>query len=334
MASPASVQSRGYRLRVGTEGLNMVSVVRVPHLSLISLLLSSSPSGPASRTAQEVRAAVHSSARFALSAVPQRSPHVCPDCAHCPVPPVSDVSAAQQAEVLREIPETVLLADLARDFGDELPPWWRPAAERPRRWLNSFAAASLAGWTVIEPLWRRYQPLIDRESRRVGAAAVRGGLSALLNSLHPRIHYRDGELIVQASPDSVCDLAGRKLALVPMICSPNGTAVSFNRPGVAFVGYPVRGFGDQGRYRCDSVDPSHDALALVLGPARARVLRAVNRVLTIGQLAVELQCEPCTASYHCGRLESAGLIARERHGQAVWVTRTGRGDALADLLSS
>lgn len=53
----------------------------------------------------------------------------------------------------------------------------------------------------------------------------------------------------------------------------------------------------------------------------------------MGQLAAALQCEPCTASYHCDRLESAGLIARERHGQSVWVSRTVRGDELADLLS-
>jgi hypothetical protein len=181
-----------------------------------------------------------------LSAVLQRSPHVFPDVAHCPMPPVSDVSAAEQAQRLREVSEAVLLADLAGNFGGELPPWWQPAADRPRRWLDSFAAASADGWAVIEPMWRRSQPLIDRETRRVGAAVVRGGLDALLNSLHRRICYRDGELIVLAARDSVRDLAGRRLALVPMICGPNGTAVSFDLPEVAFVGYPVRGFAGNG----------------------------------------------------------------------------------------
>ncbi|HEY2551366.1 MAG TPA: winged helix-turn-helix domain-containing protein [Streptosporangiaceae bacterium] len=246
---------------------------------------------------------------------------------------MADVSAADQVQRLHEVSESTLLADLDRNFGGEVPPWWRPAADRPRNWLDSFAAVSMDGWEVIEPLWRSAQPLIDRETRRVGAAVVRGGTEALLNSLHPRIRYHDGELTVLDACDSVRDLAGRKLALVPMICGPNGTAVSFDLPEVAFVGYPVRGFSGSGCRHAMAPEPAGDALALVLGPARARALRAAHHRLTVGQLAAELRCEPCTASYHCDRLENAGLIQRERHGQSVWVTRTARGDELADLLA-
>jgi len=39
-------------------------------------------------------------------------------------------------------------------------------------------------------------------------------------------------------------------------------------------------------------------------------------------------------SYHCGQLEAAGLIVRERRGQSVWVSRTARGHELVDLLSA
>jgi DNA-binding transcriptional ArsR family regulator len=333
MAAPVSPRPRGYRLRIGSARTPVVSVVKVPHLSLMSLLVSSSAPGLAGRTAGEVRAAVGRPGRFALAAVLQRSPHVVPDLAQCPIPPVCDVSAAEQAQRLSDISAAALPVDLARNFGGELPPWWRPAADRPRRWLDSFAAASLDGWRVIEPLWRRSQPLIDRETRRVGAAVVRGGLDALLNSLHPRIRCRDGELIVLDPRDSVRDLADRRLVLVPMICGPNGTVMSFDLPEVAFVGYPVRGFAESRGHRPRWLDPSGDALSLVLGPARARALRAANRPLTMGRLAAKLQCEPGTASYHCDRLETAGLIVRERRGQSVWVTRTARGDELADLLS-
>jgi hypothetical protein len=37
MVAPASAQPRGIRLRVGDGGVPMVSVVKVPHMSLISL---------------------------------------------------------------------------------------------------------------------------------------------------------------------------------------------------------------------------------------------------------------------------------------------------------
>jgi hypothetical protein len=98
MAARASAQSRGLRLRVGDAGAPMVSVVKVPQLSLISLLqVSSSAPGPAGRIAREVRATVRRPGRFALAALPQRSHLVLPDLAHCPILPVSDVSAAEHA---------------------------------------------------------------------------------------------------------------------------------------------------------------------------------------------------------------------------------------------
>jgi hypothetical protein len=37
------------------------------------------------------------------------------------------------------------------------------------------ADASLDVWALAEPRWRAAGPLLDREIRRVGAAAVRGG---------------------------------------------------------------------------------------------------------------------------------------------------------------
>jgi hypothetical protein len=59
---------------------------------------------------------------------------------------------------------------------DRFPPGWQIAGHQPRRWLNSMADASLDIWTVIEPRWRAAGPLLDREVRRVGTAAVRGGM--------------------------------------------------------------------------------------------------------------------------------------------------------------
>lgn len=333
MTASSCAQPRGIRLRVGYPGPPAVSVVKVPHLSLIALLeVTSSPQSLSGRTGRQIRAAVGRPGRFALAAIPQQSPQRFPDLVPSPVPPASDITAAEQAQRLRDLPASALLVDLHREFRGELPPWWRPAADRPRRWLDSFAAATMDGWAVLEPLWRQAQPLIDREILRVGAAVVRGGIDALFNSLHPRICYRDGELIVRHTRDSVRDLAGRRLVLVPMVCGPNGTVVAFDSPDIAFLGYPLRGFaGNGGQSR--PTDPARDALALVLGPARAQALRAAHSSLTMGQLAGQLQCEAGTASYHCDRLETAGLILRERHSQSVWVRRTPRGDELVDILT-
>lgn len=71
-----------------------------------------------------------------------------------------------------------------------------------------------------------------------------------------------------------------------------------------------------------------DALALILGPLRARTLRATGRPITAGRLASRLHCAPNTVTYHCTQLESAGLIVRERRGPSVWISRTHRGEQL------
>jgi DNA-binding MarR family transcriptional regulator len=79
---------------------------------------------------------------------------------------------------------------------------------------------------------------------------------------------------------------------------------------------------------------SDDPLALVLGPLRARTLRATGRPITAGRLATRLQCAPNTVTYHCTQLESAGLIIRERRGPSVWIMRTGRGQELLEVFAT
>ena len=125
------------------------------------------------------------------------------------------------------------------------PPHWRAAADQPRRWLNSMADASLDIWAVAAPRWQAAGPLLDREIRRVGTAAVRGGMAALLNSLHPGLSYRDGTFAF-ASP---CDpsytlgtlgpVGPRRLVLLPMIAGRRALLFSFERPDVCYIGYPL-----------------------------------------------------------------------------------------------
>jgi DNA-binding transcriptional ArsR family regulator len=83
----------------------------------------------------------------------------------------------------------------------------------------------------------------------------------------------------------------------------------------------------------DATQPD-DPLALVLGPLRARTLRATGRPITAGRLATRLQCAPNTVTYHCTQLESAGLIVRERRGPSVWIIRTGRGQELLEVFAA
>jgi DNA-binding transcriptional ArsR family regulator len=189
------------------------------------------------------------------------------------------------------------------------------------------ADASLDTWAVMEPWWRAAGPLFDREMRRVGTAAVRGGLGALLNSLHPRVRYRDGTLTFTCGNDRCFPLGGRRLVLVPLIAGRDSVLVSFERDDVCYVGYPVRQPEPSGQATANGT------LALVLGPLRAAALRALRQPLTVGELALAVQCAPTTATYHVHLLAAAGLVTCERRGSSVLVSRSVRGHELVDLLA-
>ena len=322
------------RLRLGDARSVNLELVKAPHLSLVLLLTARSSSSAIGRTAQSARAAVQASGRFALPAVLACAERVYPDVAATPVPPTVDVTVAEQVQRLRDLPGQAMVDDLTRTFGPELPAAWRAPAEVPRRWLDSYASATADAWSAVLPRWRRAQPLLDLEARRVGAAVVRGGIDALLNTLHPRIHYENGEIWAPATRELKLELGGRRLVLVPTVAGTRGRLVGFDLPDVVYIAYPVPGQSSLGERGLAALpDPGADPLRRVLGRLRAELLRAANRPISMGQLAATVACSPRMTTYHCAELETMGLILRERRGQSVWVGRTPRGHELVDLLS-
>ncbi len=76
-----------------------------------------------------------------------------------------------------------------------------------------------------------------------------------------------------------------------------------------------------------------DALDILLGPVRAKVLASLARPLTMGELASLTGLAPSVITYHCGRLTACGLVERERFGREVRVSRTRRAERLAEVLT-
>jgi DNA-binding transcriptional ArsR family regulator len=124
------------------------------------------------------------------------------------------------------------------------------------------------------------------------------------------------------------------LVLVPTVTGGAGRLVGFDLPDVVYLAYPVPGQAGLGeRSVATPANAGADPLGQVLGHARARLLRATTGPVSMGRLAAGLECSPRMITYHCGQLEAAGLVVRERRGQSVWVSRTARGHDLVDLLS-
>jgi hypothetical protein len=334
-ARPVSIHGRHrYRLRLGDVDAINVELVKDPHLSLVLLLTARSSSSAVGRTAHAARAAVRRSGRSALPPVLSCAQRAFPDTAATPIPPVVDVSVDEQVRRLRDLPGDTVVDDLTRTFGPNLPAVWRPPAELPRRWLNAYACATADAWSAVSPRWHHAQPLFDLEARRVGAAVVRGCTDVLLNALHPRIRYENGEIWVPSTRELTVGLDGRRLALLPTIAGGAGRLVGFDLPDVVYLAYPVPGQASLGERRSVSpIPPGADSLDQVLGSARGHLLRAAGGPITMGKLAAEVGCSPRMTTYHCTQLEAAGLIVRERRGQSVWVSRTTRGHELVDLLT-
>jgi DNA-binding MarR family transcriptional regulator len=72
-------------------------------------------------------------------------------------------------------------------------------------------------------------------------------------------------------------------------------------------------------------------LEALVGPQRARLLRALERPQSVGELARTLIAVPSAATHQVTALEAAGLVVRRRNGQRVIVHRTVRGARLVEL---
>jgi DNA-binding transcriptional ArsR family regulator len=311
-----------------------VSVVMAPAQSVLTLLMqaaSGQSRGAPVSFLTAIRHGLRPQSRFAAKSFTERGwTHIPDSCT--PLSPLADSSVADHAARLRDLPAATLTRELMATDGGGCPPCWRPAAEQPRRWLNSMADASLDIWAVAEPRWRAAGPLLDREIRRVGTAAVRGGMAALLNNLHPGLRYQDGAFTYTPPCNKLASrLLGspgaRRLVLVPMIAGCNAVLFSFDVEDVCFIGYPVP------HPRSGGQDTADSALATILGPVRAAMLQVLRQALTVGDVAVAVHCAPTTATYHLHQLAKADLIVREKSGSSVWISRTARGDELVDLLS-
>jgi DNA-binding transcriptional ArsR family regulator len=338
----ALLNLNSYQLEIGAAADAPISVVVSPQQTVLSLLgqaITKRQRGAPPGLLQSIRRSLQPASRFALQPMASTLDRhaIVLDCS-APVVPDRDVTVQEQVERLRDLPDQVLRADLDAELedsecGEAIARTWQEAVDEPRRWYESMASATEDTWSATALRWHRARPLFERETRRVGVAVVRGQTDVLLNSLHHSFRF-DGEvmhLMRECTRDTI-PLEGRRLILLPMLGGRDAVFASFELPDVAFLAYPLPGTDllDSG----EAVPPaSEDALSLIVGPARSAALRALDRPLTAGQLAVALQCAPNTATYHCEQLETAGLVIRQRQRQTVEVSRTLRGTQLVELLS-
>lgn len=303
-------------------------------LSLVADAVGGRPQGVPPGWRQLVRAGLPGDAAAVLAPLFRPGTSVLPDCL-TPSVLVGDQPVDEHLDRVVAAATDRLDREVERLYGPEPPQAWRsvlaggPAGTA--RWVGRYALVLRAGWAAFRPVWRRAERLIDREIGRIGTATVRGTLDAVLAGLGHRWRYADGALTFPDPEPAALELAGRRLVLVPAV-SGAGAALLGDTPELVWLGYPPPGLPAL-HQDVDPVLPVADLLGAVLGPLRARILRAAGPAPSMGQLATVLNCPRATVTYHCTQLVRARLLERHRLGRQVHIRRTPRGDALLDLLA-
>lgn len=249
-----------------------------------------------------------------------------PDCL-LPLAHAVDARFDGVLDVVRSADSDAVTANLEAEFGAAPPPAWRPATDNPRGWITACSDALTAAAVATRPLWRRARPLLDREIERVGVAAVRGGVPGLFATLNSRITLTGDSMVFSHPVSGTYDLAGRYLVLVPLVAGDRMLMTHFDDPHQAWIGYPVTGAGQLWQGAPDRA--CTDELAELLGPARAAIFRLTQHQCTMGALAAATGYQPATITFHCDRLQRAGLVEKHRQGRKVRVAHTELGTRLA-----
>ncbi|MDX3114125.1 winged helix-turn-helix domain-containing protein [Streptomyces scabiei] len=310
-----------------------VSVVAQPGVTLMSLVadaLGGRSQGVHPTWRRTLRSAVPDGAEAVLRPLFAREYSMVPDCL-TPTAPLSETDLSVQLDRLAELSPQLLLQELERDFGGTVPRQWQPVVDRPKAFIHAYAAVLGAVWEAFGPVWARAGSLLARETERVGMAVVSNALPLVLTGLGPKIRFAGQTLYVPDPHPETFERGARRMVLVPLVSGNGASVFSFDRADAVWFGYPVPGLDTL--WTAQETTADRDPLKLVVGSLRAGILRELVRPCTMGSLASALNCTPATVTYHCGQLETAGLLARERRGQHVVARRTASGGALVDLLS-
>jgi DNA-binding transcriptional ArsR family regulator len=215
--------------------------------------------------------------------------------------------------------------------GRELPDVVRSLLRDPVRTLDALATTlEEVHRRVIEPHWPRLRAVLDGDvlhrSRRLGEA----GIAGMLDDIHPLVRVEGDRIRIAKPHQSSSDLAGRGLVLVPCAFSWPDVGVVYDRPWQPTLIYPPRGLA---LLWARGAEPPDEALAAVVGSARARILEDLDAPRSTTELANRLAFSPGGVSTHLAALRGAGLVVGHRTGRVVLYARSELGTGLIGATS-
>ncbi|MEU6971996.1 winged helix-turn-helix domain-containing protein [Kitasatospora aureofaciens] len=170
--------------------------------------------------------------------------------------------------------------------------------------------------SCLAPHWPEIRRQLEADIADRARTAARAGIGAMLDSLHPNARWRDEGVLECTLGDLSGDftLGGRGLELRPNYFVQKGIGLLAAEGRQSLLVHPLATRGDTSAKPA----PAADGLAAVLGPARARALRAIDGgPCSTTELARSLGITPPSASAHAAALRAAGLITTHREGKQV-----------------
>ncbi|MEU5862594.1 winged helix-turn-helix domain-containing protein [Nonomuraea sp. NPDC047529] len=204
-------------------------------------------------------------------------------------------------------------------------------AQQAGRWAQELAdGASWARQTLasdlnryftssVEPLWPQIQAEAAADRTLRAETLLRGGVDALLATLHPDCRWQPPTLYIPFGDDHDIALPGHGLLLIPSYFAPR-LIVTYRPDAASVLTYPIF-VGGQSTDQADVLGP-------LLGRTRAAVLAALRDPATTTSVAERVGTSLGSASQHATVLRNAGLVSTTRIGGAVLHTLTPLGQAL------
>jgi DNA-binding transcriptional ArsR family regulator len=255
-----------------------------------------------------------------------------------PAPEVRTPGLEDQLARLRATRAEPVRASLRRVFGDR--PWPDSAKElfeRPRESLAEISAEFAECHNrLILPHWERICFVLDADIGYRAGLLAGGGARSLFSDLHPDLRWSDGTLTLNDTDEGP--------SVFRVMLGPDGVVLMpsvFNWPLVSLsratstqttLVYPARGAATvwHGGPAAEPETRAGDleAVELLLGTPRARLLEALCSPATTSALARRLGVTPSAVSQHLAVLHRGGLVDRQRSGRTVLYQTSALGLAL------
>ena len=233
-------------------------------------------------------------------------------------------------ELVRGTPGPVVRSDVAT------------LEQPPTPWVRALMAQDTHAWdlldrglrdayqSVLATSWSTVRERHAAEFTRFALTSAEHGVGPALAALTAGARLHDAAWHLPASRDRDLHLAGRGLTLLPTFHWTHEPLIGARPDRPLLLVYPA-GPGLPPP-RTATATPPADALADVLGPSRARILRLLDHPRTTTELAAQAHLSLPTTSSHSAALRRAGLITTTRDGRSVQHTRTDLGRILAEAV--